>query len=108
MSTRQAVITTALHVEGGEVQSQMLDELEQPVPYSLDHHAILGVQFSRTADQTPQQRVNSTWNKTRNREEDISRHESSRFLRSSPSKTTLQGVKKALYRETLGKRGCSL
>lgn len=107
VSTRQPVITTALHVEGGQVQSQVLDELEQPVPDSVDHHSILGVQFSRTADQTAQQRVDSAWNKTRNRK-DTSRQDSSLSLRSSPSKMILQGVKKALNRGTLGKRRCSL
>lgn len=39
----------------------MLHKLEQPLPQSVHHHVVLCVQFSRTPDQTTQQRVNPTW-----------------------------------------------
>lgn len=59
--TRDAVVTRPLHVERTEVQGYMLYKLEQLVSQSGHHHVILGVQFSGTAKQTTQQRVNSTW-----------------------------------------------
>lgn len=84
----------------------MLHKLEQPFPQSIHHHVILGVQFSRTSDQTAQQRVNATWRGqiqirliVYDRVADKLYHFS---LFCSPSKTILQGEKKALNKETLG------
>lgn len=108
VGTGYAVITTALHVERSQILSQALHKLEQPLPHSVDQHVVLGVQLSRTADQTTQKRVNPTCSKTTNHKDDISSQNASLPLCGSPSKTTLQGVKKDMNRGTLGKRGCSL
>lgn len=59
--TRQAVVPSPLHVERAQVQSQMHNKLEQPLPEGVHHHVILSVQFSRTVDQTTEQRVDATW-----------------------------------------------
>lgn len=66
--TRQAMITSPLHVERTQVRSQLLHKLKQPVPQSLHHHVILSVQLGRTAEQTPQQRVNTSWRKKKKNE----------------------------------------
>lgn len=60
------MVTSPLHVERSQVQSQVLHKLEQPLPQSIDHHVILSVQFSGTTNQTPQQRVNATWREKNN------------------------------------------
>lgn len=58
--TRQAMVTSSLHVERAKVQSQMHHKLEQPLPQSVYHHVILSVQFGRTTHQTTQQGVDTT------------------------------------------------
>lgn len=60
MCTRQAMVTSPLHVEGAQVQSQVLYELEKFLPQSVHHHVILGVQLSRPTHQTSDQRVDTT------------------------------------------------
>lgn len=55
------MVTSPLHVERPQVQSQVLHKLEQPLPQSIHQHVILSVQFSGTADQTTDQGVNATW-----------------------------------------------
>lgn len=55
------MFTSPLHIERAQVQSQIEHKLEQPLPQSIHHHVILCVQFSGTANQTTQQRVNAAW-----------------------------------------------
>lgn len=106
------MVTSPLHVERAQVQSQMHHKLEQPLPQSIHHHVILSVQFSRTADQTTEQRVNATWRdqiKVRVTDGDRVTDKLLPFcLYNSPSNMILQGVKKALNKGTLGNRGSSL
>lgn len=58
------MFTSPLHVERAQVQSQIEHKLEQLLPQSIHHHVILCVQFSGTANQTTQQRVNAAWRGT--------------------------------------------
>lgn len=103
--TWQSVVTPPLHVQRAQIQSHMLHKLEQPLPQSIHQHVVLCVQFSRTPNQTTQQRVNSTWGEQKVPivvPQSVTQVLPRLSLLHSPSKTTLQGVKKALYRETLG------
>jgi len=59
------MIASPLHVERAQIQSQMLHKLEQLFSQSVNHHVILGGQFSGAAHETTKHRVNSTWRETR-------------------------------------------
>ncbi len=61
------MVTSPRHIERAQVQSHMLHKLEQLLPQSIHHHVVLSVQFSRTEDQTTDQRVNATWGGKKNR-----------------------------------------
>jgi hypothetical protein len=54
------MVTSTLHVEGAQVQSQMVYELEEFLPQSIHHHVVLGVQLSRVTYQTTDKRVDTT------------------------------------------------
>lgn len=54
------MISAPLQVEGGQIQSQLGGEFEQPVPQLIVHHVLLRVQLGFTAHKPPQNGVQST------------------------------------------------
>lgn len=53
------MVSSSLHVERGQIQSQLRGEFKQPFPQLIGHHVILGVQLGLATHQTPQDWVQS-------------------------------------------------